>query len=102
MIIPPNRTHSDSPPLEAQWVGRVEYRRAYQYQRFLHSQRLAEKIPDTLVLLEHPLVYTVPRRSQSENRRVPETFLRQKGADVLPTDRGGEITLHNPGQLVGY
>lgn len=87
---------------EAHWLGTVSYAAAYQIQRTIHGQRIAEDMPNTLLFLEHPLVFTIPRRSIGENIRVPREFLEMKGAEVVQTDRGGEVTLHNPGQLVGY
>jgi lipoate-protein ligase B len=55
-----------------------------------------------MVLLEHPTVVTVPRRSAAKNLLLSKELLRGKGAELVATDRGGEVTLHNPGQLVGY
>jgi len=68
----------------------------------MHAERLAEKTGDRLLLLEHPTVVTVPRRSESKNLLLSKELLRARNAEVVRTDRGGEITLHNPGQLVGY
>jgi len=102
MIIPLNQPPFPSPPLQARWLGSVPYRRAYEIQRSLHGQRYGGAIPDQLLLLEHPTVITLPRRSQEKNLLVDKTFLARAQAEIAPTDRGGEVTLHNPGQLVGY
>ena len=65
--------------------------------------RRNDEIPDTLVLLEHPPVYTVGRAAKSaENLGVGEEYLRSLGAEVFWIDRGGDVTFHGPGQLVGY
>ncbi len=101
-MIAPDRLHGSSAPLEAHWLGTVPYPEAYEIQRAHHAQRIAEEIPDQLLLLDHPTVFTVSRRSQPGNIRVSKAFLEEKGAQLVPTDRGGEVTMHNPGQLVGY
>jgi lipoyl(octanoyl) transferase len=75
-------------------LGMVEYRTAWQLQRELADARAAGG-PDTLLLLEHPPVYTAGRRTEPHERPVD-------GTPVIDTDRGGKITWHGPGQLVGY
>jgi lipoate-protein ligase B len=102
MIINRDPPPIDSPRLKGSWLGPVPYRKAYGIQRSIHEKRLAGKIPDQLLLLEHPPVLTLPRRSRPENLLVPQAFLDAHGICLEQTDRGGEITLHNPGQLVGY
>lgn len=96
------RPQFNSYRLQARWLGLVPYEEAYRIQLFYHARCHAGEIPDQLLLLEHPTVFTIPRRSEKTNILVPEEFLKRKGAHTCPTDRGGEITLHNPGQLVGY
>lgn len=81
------------------WLGRVEYQAAWDLQRDLARQRALREIPDTLLLLEHPPVYTTGRRGPGSNLRMPETML---GAPLVETDRGGDITFHGPGQLIAY
>ena len=72
-------------------------------QRELVGLRRREEIPDTLVLLEHPPVYTVGRAAKSaENLGAGEEYLRSLGAEVFWSDRGGDATFHGPGQIVGY
>ena len=77
----------------------MDYREAWDYQRDLARRRALGEIPDTLLLLEHPPVYTTGRRGPGANLRLPESVL---GASLIETDRGGEITFHGPGQLIGY
>jgi lipoate-protein ligase B len=78
------------------------------YEEALHLQRrvVIEKIegtfPDTLLLLEHPPVITLGRRGKEENIRVSEDLLRQEKIDVFRVERGGDVTYHGPGQIVGY
>jgi lipoate-protein ligase B len=83
-------------------LGTVEYREAFALQQRARDARLAEAIPDTLLLLEHPPVYTRGRRSAPGELTMGEGFYRAKGIDVVAVDRGGKVTYHGPGQLVGY
>src|ERR1700761_3258921 len=83
-------------------IGLVPYSDALAIQGRLRERRQAEEIPDTLLLLEHPPVYTRGRRSGAEDLPFGEDFYRAKGIDVHATDRGGKLTYHGPGQLVGY
>lgn len=73
----------------------VEYEEAWQRQRVVHAARFADEIPDTCLLLEHPPVYTAGRRTTDSERPLD-------GTPVVDVDRGGKITWHGPGQLVGY
>jgi lipoyl(octanoyl) transferase len=91
--------------LQELWVchlGVVPYRDALALQEQIRAQRQADELPDTLLLLEHPPVYTRGRRSDAEDLPFGEHFHRAKGIDVIDTDRGGRLTYHGPGQLVGY
>lgn len=88
--------------LEAHALGIIPYGEAYEKQLELHRRRVAGSIPDQLLLLQHPPVLTVSRRAKPENVLVGREDLSRAGIEVHPTDRGGEVTLHNPGQLVGY
>ncbi len=85
----------DSPPLALQRSGLVEYEDALAIQRSIHSEVSSGKRPNTLILLEHPSIYTAGKRTLAEERP-------GNGAKVLDVDRGGKITWHGPGQLVGY
>ncbi|MGH3446193.1 MAG: lipoyl(octanoyl) transferase LipB [Nocardioidaceae bacterium] len=73
----------------------VDYQRAWERQREVHAQRVADEIPDTVLMLEHPPVFTAGKRTEPKDR--PDT-----GVPVVEVDRGGKITWHGPGQLVGY
>ncbi|MGH2863620.1 MAG: lipoyl(octanoyl) transferase LipB [Solirubrobacteraceae bacterium] len=87
------------------WVchlGTVGYGEALAIQEHVRSLRLAEALPDTLLMLEHPPVYTRGRRSGARDLPFGEDFYRAKGIAVHSTDRGGQLTYHGPGQLVGY
>ena len=75
--------------------GVVEYREAWDEQRRLHDAVVAGEQPDTILLLEHPAVYTAGKRTSPFERP-------QDGTPVIDVDRGGKITWHGPGQLVGY
>lgn len=88
------------PSIRASWLGRVDYEVAWAMQRDLALRRARGDVQDTLLLLEHPPVYTTGRRSLSDGRLlVPREAL---GAPLLTVDRGGDITFHGPGQLVAY
>jgi lipoyl(octanoyl) transferase len=76
-------------------AGLVPYEDAWAQQRELHARRVAGEGPDTLLLLEHPSVYTAGRRTAAHERPFD-------GTPVIDVDRGGKITWHGPGQLVGY
>lgn len=78
-----------------EWLGRVDYHQAWEHQRRLHAARVADNIPDSVLLLEHPAVYTAGKRTEAHERP-------QDGTPVIEVDRGGKITWHGPGQLVGY
>jgi lipoyl(octanoyl) transferase len=87
------------------WVcrlGTLGYSDAIAVQQHIHSRRQAEQIPDTLLLLEHTPVFTRGRRSRDEELPLGEDFYRSHGVEVIATNRGGRITYHGPGQLVGY
>jgi lipoyl(octanoyl) transferase len=87
------------------WVchlGTIPYLDAVALQEQVREQRQANELPDTLLLLEHPPVYTYGRRSAAGELPLPEDFYRAKGIDLVATDRGGRVTYHGPGQLVGY
>jgi lipoyl(octanoyl) transferase len=83
-------------------LGLVPYDEARTLQRNLERARDAEEIPDVLLLLEHPPVYTKGRRSTPDELPMGEDWYRGQGIDVVETDRGGRVTYHGPGQLVGY
>lgn len=90
------------PELRYAWLGRVRYADALSLQRSLFERRKTGAVPDTLLLLEHEPVYTLGRRGKTEDVLADAELLRSIGAEVVETDRGGEVTYHGPGQLVIY
>jgi len=83
-------------------LGLVDYEDGLRLQRELVARRKAGTIPDTLLLLEHPHVYTLGRNAKTENLLISAEQLAARGAQVFEIDRGGDVTYHGPGQLVGY
>ena len=81
--------------LRIERAGLVPYEQAWERQRELHAARVSGEGPDTLLLLEHPSVYTAGKRTAAHERPFD-------GTPVIDVDRGGKITWHGPGQLVGY
>jgi lipoyl(octanoyl) transferase len=87
------------------WVchlGTLEYREALALQERLREARQLDQVPDLLLTLQHWPVYTRGRRSGSDELPMGEEWYRLQGIDVADTDRGGKVTYHGPGQLVGY
>ena len=83
-------------------LGRVPYETALQLQQTLLQLRKAERIGNTLLLLEHPPVITLGRNAQLANVLASPEFLAQRGVELHEIDRGGDVTFHGPGQLVAY
>ena len=83
-------------------LGTVEYSAAAALQEELRDRVIAGELPDLMLLLEHPPVYTRGRRSDPADLPFGESFWRARGIDVVRTQRGGKLTYHGPGQLVGY
>jgi len=83
-------------------LGLLAYADAWALQKTLAAQRAAGDIPDTLLLLEHPHTYTLGRSGHAENLLLDEAQLTARGLTLFNVDRGGDITYHGPGQLVGY
>jgi len=90
------------PSLAVHRLGLVPYAEAWDLQKSLAAQRAAGEIPDTLLLLEHPHTYTLGRAGHAENLLWDEAQLAARGVTLHWVDRGGDITYHGPGQLVGY
>ena len=86
----PNQT-----PIALTRHGLIDYSKAWDVQRTIHGEVVDKKRPNTLLLLQHPSVYTAGRRTQDAERP-------QDGTPVIDVDRGGKITWHGPGQLIGY
>jgi lipoyl(octanoyl) transferase len=83
-------------------LGLVEYGAAWELQRRVAAARKAAAIPDVLLLCEHPHVVTLGRSGKISNLRASNEMLRRMGVSFFETNRGGDITYHGPGQLVGY
>lgn len=88
--------------LKARWLGRIRWRDAFALQTELAAARAQGDIDDTVLLLEHDAVYTLGRRATDEEILLDEDALRLQGIEVEHADRGGRVTYHGPGQLVGY
>ncbi|HEY2259067.1 MAG TPA: lipoyl(octanoyl) transferase LipB [Solirubrobacteraceae bacterium] len=84
------------------YLGTVEYREALALQERVRAARQAGVIPDTMLVLEHWPTYTRGRRSGPGELPMGEEWYRMQGIDVVDVDRGGKVTYHGPGQLVGY
>ncbi len=83
-------------------MGLMPYEDARRAQKRVEASRLAGDVPDVLLILEHPPVYTKGRRSTAGELPMGEDWYRMQGIEVRETDRGGRVTYHGPGQLVGY
>jgi lipoyl(octanoyl) transferase len=90
------------PELSVRHLDTVPYRDALALQLSTRERRLTGELPDTLLLLEHPPVYTRGRRATDGELALGEDYYRARGIEIVDTDRGGRITYHGPGQLVGY
>jgi lipoyl(octanoyl) transferase len=83
-------------------LGRMNYDEAFELQRSLVEQRKRGEIPDQLLFVEHPHVITMGRNGHSENLLASEEVLERSGIQFRQSDRGGDVTYHGPGQIVGY
>lgn len=111
-----NQTSAPSPPDRSSRAGVVSavkylsildlglcpYGKAWEIQKQLHADRLAGNIPDTLILVEHPHVYTLGKNADARHLLASENYLTSRGIELYHVDRGGDITYHGPGQLIGY
>ena len=90
--------------MSAHWhrLGRVEYADGLELQRQFQQARRADAVPDSLLLLEHPPILTLGRGARDDNILTPKARLAALGVEVFETDRGGDVTYHGPGQIVGY
>jgi lipoyl(octanoyl) transferase len=82
--------------------GMIDYKEAWDLQKIIFTQRVNNEIPDTLLLLEHPHTYTLGKVADKDNLIGDEEFLKKNHISVYDIDRGGDITYHGPGQIVGY
>lgn len=83
-------------------LGLIDYQEAWDLQKEFHQQRSDDNISDIIFLLEHPNTYTLGKTAHKENLIGDQKFLTQNNISVYEIDRGGDITYHGPGQLVGY
>jgi len=97
-----NRDRQPTAYISVRHLGMISYRNALAIQAESQAGRQADEQPDTLLLLEHPPVYTRGRRAADNELSLGEDFYRARGIEIVPTDRGGKVTYHGPGQLVGY
>ena len=88
--------------LDVRDLGLVPYGEALELQRRLADERIKGRIPDTLLLLEHPPVITLGRGWKQSSLPIDPDALRKRGIEVFDIERGGDVTYHGPGQLVGY
>ncbi|MBD3275418.1 MAG: lipoyl(octanoyl) transferase LipB [Candidatus Marinimicrobia bacterium] len=88
--------------LKYEWLGRQAYRPVWDYQHALLEQRVAGEISDRLLFVEHDPTYTLGKAGDTDHLLASQTELSAKNIDYVPIDRGGDITYHGPGQLVGY
>ena len=100
----PERSGStpDAGSIAASWLGRVDYHEALALQKRLVAERADGRIGDQLLLLEHPPVLTLGRKSDPAHIRADSATLAARGIDIVRIERGGEVTYHGPGQLVAY
>ena len=89
-------------PAAVRWLGSISYPKAFFLQQKMIADRADKIIPDTLLLLEHPPTFTLGLRGKVEHFLVSIDSLRKKQIAILRSDRGGDVTFHGPGQLVGY
>jgi lipoyl(octanoyl) transferase len=89
-------------PLLVRHLGRVPYAEGLQIQEQLVAERQAGRIVDVLLLLEHEPVFTMGRNARAENVLLSSEALRARGFEIFETGRGGDVTYHGPGQIVGY
>ena len=83
-------------------LGTIAYQEAWDLQHRIHEAKQAGLSPDVLLLLEHPHVFTLGKNAKKENLLVSETALREQGINCISIERGGDVTYHGPGQLIGY
>lgn len=83
-------------------LGLKHYKPVWELQKKLHKERVEGKIGDTLLLLEHYPVYTIGKNGKKKNIIAPCSFLKKEKIEIFKVDRGGDVTYHGPGQIVGY
>jgi lipoyl(octanoyl) transferase len=102
--MPPARCRRARPPadVDIRRLGLVPYDAAWQLQNRIADARRAGTAPDTLILLEHPHTYTIGRSGTRDHVFLTDAEMAARGITCLDVDRGGDVTYHGPGQLVGY
>ena len=95
-------TGGAKPALQVRDLGRMGYAQAFEFQRDQVERRKRGEIPDQLLLVEHPHVVTMGRNGHDENLLATPEMLERAGIEFHRTDRGGDVTYHGPGQVVGY
>jgi len=98
----PDKPSTQKRPLWVIDLGRQAYEETWGLQQRLVRARLEDRVPDVLLLLEHDPVFTMGRRGRPENMLLSEEALQARGMACITTERGGDVTYHGPGQLVGY
>ena len=83
-------------------LGHIAYQEAWDLQHRIHEAKQVGLSSNVLLLLEHPHVFTLGKNAKKDNILVSETVLREQGIDCIPIERGGDVTYHGPGQLLGY
>jgi len=83
-------------------LGIMSYEPVWHFQRKIVAAKIARSLPDMLIVVEHQSVYTVGRGKLKANNSFDEDFIRSKGAEIFYVERGGDVTWHGPGQVVGY
>ena len=91
-----------NPPIAAQDLGRISYKEALELQHRAVSARALNQTGDLIYFAEHEPVLTAGRAGRAESLRASEAVLRARGVEVIPVERGGDITYHGPGQIVAY
>ncbi|MDI3316164.1 MAG: lipoyl(octanoyl) transferase LipB [Bacillota bacterium] len=94
-----------SDPREAWWVRLREprpYRAVWELQKRIHAARVAARVPDVLLVLEHRPVVTLGRAGGKQHLLLPQEEFQRRGVELVESDRGGDVTYHGPGQLVAY
>ena len=90
------------PDLWVTHLGPIRYAEAFELQRMLRDRRAAGELPDLLLVLEHPPVYTRGKRTEAGDLPMDEAWYAERGIEIEASDRGGRVTYHGPGQLVAY
>lgn len=89
-------------PCEVYWLGLADYGETLELQRRRASAKIRREVEDALLLVEHPPVITLGRGATREHLHMEEALLKERGIEVWEIERGGDVTFHGPGQLVGY